>query len=150
MKLLLFFFSLSFFSYASYYDYIYTILNTTSLYEAKTESEFLDLKTQAYKQLILYRLMPLGALLGAYTAYCYCPPRQPIETAEPAMRPRGIFNPGFAGFFFYNILSGLVQIILMPYTYELQEPLSGFANAIRACLFGPKNDVVQELEIQYI
>ncbi len=117
-----------------YYDYIYKD-NATALYDATTEQEFRSAKRQAYLQVVLNGRQPaalLGALYGAYWAYTRYAPAPP--------------QLGALGFFF----AGLAQSILAPYTYNIQEPISGFIHSVRNYVLGPPEDAVHQLELHYI
>lgn len=145
MKIFFLFFSLSLFSHQNFYDYIYT-QDASKFYQAQSRQEFLDLKHQAYQQVVLSGLVPIAAILATYSFW----PSQPGAPTQTLQTYGFLASLGAMGFFVSQTLSGLIQNTLAPYTYELQEPLSGFVNSFRRYLLGPPHDDIQELEIKYI
>ncbi|MEI6791352.1 MAG: hypothetical protein WCK42_09255, partial [Myxococcaceae bacterium] len=129
---------------ANNYDYIYRN-NPTDLYDAQSEQAFLANKQQAYGQTVLSALPVFALLGGSYATYRFF-------SGAPESGEKTFF--GSTRFFFLTFMSttlgSIFTSILTPYAGAIQEPISGFFNSCWGYVFGPPNDDLQKLELQYI
>ena len=103
MRLIALLFSLSL--SANHYDYVYKTQNATAFYDAQTEQEFLNLKHQAYGQVVWSAISPILTVTSAYWAYQHW-------AVEPEERPavtQAAVAFGAVGFFLSQLFSGLIQ-----------------------------------------